>query len=108
MRYDAVFFEVDRTLLWVDVDVEGYVEDMAPYATNGSLTVEEARGPLLESLQKHISQNILILPRRRSRSSGAKTLAEPPKLLISTRRRNFWARFLKRGSSSTPTRSLRR
>jgi putative hydrolase of the HAD superfamily len=58
MRYDAVFLDVDRTLLWVDVDVEGYVEDMAPYATNGSLTVEEARGPLLESLQKHISQNI--------------------------------------------------
>src|SRR5918994_5895489 len=58
MRYDAVFLDVDRTLLWVDVDVEGYVEDMAPYATNGPLTVEEARGPLLESLQKHISQNI--------------------------------------------------
>ena len=58
MRYDAVFLDVDRTLLWVNVDVEGYVEDMAPYATNGSLTVEEARGPLLESLQKHISQNI--------------------------------------------------
>jgi len=58
MRYDAVFLDVDRTLLWVDVDVEGYVEEMAPYATNGSLTVEEARGPLLESLQKHISQNI--------------------------------------------------
>ena len=58
MRYDAVFLDVDRTLLWVDVDVEGYVEDMAPYSTNGSLTVEEARGPLLESLRKHISQNI--------------------------------------------------
>ena len=58
MRYDAVFLDVDRTLIWVNVDVEGYVEDMAPYATNGSLTVEEARGPLLESLQKHISQNI--------------------------------------------------
>ena len=58
MRYDAVFLDVDRTLLWVDVDVEDYVEDMAPYSTNGSLTVEEARGPLLESLRKHISQNI--------------------------------------------------
>jgi putative hydrolase of the HAD superfamily len=58
MRYDAVFLDVDRTLLWVDVDLEGYVEDLAPYAGNGSLTVEEARGPLLESLQKHINENI--------------------------------------------------
>src|SRR3989337_1198354 len=58
MRYDAVFLDVDRTLLWVDVDVEGYLEDLAPYAGNGSLTVEEARGPLLESLQKHINENI--------------------------------------------------
>lgn len=58
MRYHTVFLDVDRTLLWVDVDVQGYVEDMASYSTNGSLTVEEARGPLLESLRKHISQNI--------------------------------------------------
>src|SRR5918994_1432663 len=58
MRYDAVFLDVDRTLLWVDVDIEGYVEDLAPYAENGCLTVEKARGPLLESLQKHINENI--------------------------------------------------
>ena len=58
MRYDVVFLDVDRTLLWVDVDVEGYVEDLAPYSTNGTLTVEEAREPLLESLHTHISQNI--------------------------------------------------
>ncbi len=58
MRYDAVFLDVDKTLLWVDVDVEGYVEDLAPYSTNGTLTVEEAREPLLESLHTHISQNI--------------------------------------------------
>lgn len=58
MRYDTVFLDVDQTLLWVDVDVKGYTEDMAPYATNGSLTVEEVRGPLLESLRKHIRQNI--------------------------------------------------
>ena len=58
MRYDTFFLDVDRTLLWVDVDVEGYVEELAPYAGNGSLTVEEARGPLLESLQKHINENI--------------------------------------------------
>jgi putative hydrolase of the HAD superfamily len=58
VRYDTVFLDVDKTLLWVDVDVEGYVEDLAPYSTNGSLTVEEACGPLQESLQTHISQNI--------------------------------------------------
>jgi putative hydrolase of the HAD superfamily len=49
---------VDKTLLWVDVDVEGYVEDLTPYSTNGTLTVEEAREPLLESLHTHINQNI--------------------------------------------------
>jgi putative hydrolase of the HAD superfamily len=58
VRYDAVFLDVDKTLLWVDVDVEGYVEDLAPYSTNGTLTVEEARETLLESLHTHISQNI--------------------------------------------------
>ena len=58
MRYDAVFLDVDKTLLWVDVDVEGYVEDLEPYSTNGTLTVEEACEPLLESLHTHISQNI--------------------------------------------------
>ncbi len=29
MRYDAIFLDIDRTLLWVDLDVEGYVEDLA-------------------------------------------------------------------------------
>lgn len=58
MRYDAVFLDVDETLLWVDLDVEGYVEDLAPYATNGSLTVEQARGPVWKSLREHISENI--------------------------------------------------
>ena len=58
MRYDAVFLDVDKTLLWVDVDVEGYVEDLKPYSTNGTLTVEEACEPLLESLHTYISQNI--------------------------------------------------
>ena len=33
-----------RHLLWVDLDLEGYVEDLAPYAVNGSLTVERAKG----------------------------------------------------------------
>ena len=58
MRYDAVFLDVDGTLLWVDLDIEGYVRDLAPYTTNGSLTVEEAKGPLQRSLQEHIDENI--------------------------------------------------
>jgi putative hydrolase of the HAD superfamily len=35
VRYDAVFLDVDKTLLYVDLDVGGYVEDLAPYATRG-------------------------------------------------------------------------
>ena len=58
MRYDAVFLDVDGTLLWVDLDIEGYVEDLAPYTTNGSLTVEDAKGPLQRSLQEHIDESI--------------------------------------------------
>lgn len=58
MRYDTVFLDVDETLLWVDMDVEGYVEDLAPYATDGRLTIEEARGPIWESLRNHINENI--------------------------------------------------
>lgn len=58
MRYEAVFFDVDETLLWVDLDVEGYVEDLAPYAKEGTLTVEEARRPVWESLREHINENI--------------------------------------------------
>lgn len=58
MRYDTVFLDVDGTLLWVDLDIEGYVEDLRPYATNGSLTVEQAEGPVWESLRTHINENI--------------------------------------------------
>jgi putative hydrolase of the HAD superfamily len=58
MRYDAVFLDVDGTLLWVDLDVEGYVEDLAPYATNGSLSVERAARPVWEGLRRHIRENI--------------------------------------------------
>jgi len=58
VRYDAVFLDVDRTLLWVDIDMQGYVEDLAPYTTDGPLTVEQARGPLRKSLRKHINENI--------------------------------------------------
>jgi HAD superfamily hydrolase (TIGR01509 family) len=56
--YDAVFIDVDRTLLWVGLDVEGYVEDLASYSRNGGLTVEKARGPVWESLRRHIKENI--------------------------------------------------
>ena len=58
MRYDAIFLDVDETLLWVDMDVEGFVEDLAPYAEDGSLTVEEARKLVWESLKEHINENI--------------------------------------------------
>lgn len=58
LPYDAVFLDVDGTLLWVDLDVAGYVEDLRPYATNGSLTVEQARRPVWESLRRHIAENI--------------------------------------------------
>lgn len=56
--YDTVFLDVDGTLLWVDLDVEGYVEDLAAYSTNGPLTVERAAGPVWESMREHISRNI--------------------------------------------------
>ncbi len=58
MRYDAVFLDVDGTLLWVDVDIEGYVEDLAPYSGNGELTAESAAGPVWGSLRRHIEENI--------------------------------------------------
>lgn len=56
--YDTVFLDVDGTLLWVDLDVEGYVRDLAPYSTNGPLTVERAAGPVWHGMKEHISQNI--------------------------------------------------
>ena len=58
MRYDAVFLDIDGTLLWVDLDVEGYVEDLAPYSGNGGLTAEKASGPVWGSLRRHIRENI--------------------------------------------------
>ncbi|HET7481155.1 MAG TPA: HAD family hydrolase [Rubrobacteraceae bacterium] len=58
MRYDTVFLDVDGTLLWVELDVEGYVRDLAPYASNGGLTVERATGPMRESMRRHIEENI--------------------------------------------------
>jgi putative hydrolase of the HAD superfamily len=58
VRYDAVFLDVDGTFLWIDLDVEGYVEDLAPYAADGSLTVERAKGPVWEGLRRHVEENI--------------------------------------------------
>jgi len=58
VRYDAVFLDVDGTLLWVDMDVEGYVEDLARYASDRDLTVEGARGPLWRGMKDHIRENI--------------------------------------------------
>ncbi|WP_219974825.1 HAD family hydrolase [Rubrobacter xylanophilus] len=58
LRYETVFLDVDGTLLWVDLDIEGYVRDLAPYARDGELTVERASGPLRESVRKHIAENI--------------------------------------------------
>jgi putative hydrolase of the HAD superfamily len=58
VRYDAVLLDVDGTLLWVDLDIEGYVDDLAPYATNGLFSVEEARGPLQQSFRAHISEHM--------------------------------------------------
>lgn len=57
-RYDTVFLDVDGTLLWVDLDMDGYVRDLAPYSDNGGLTVEKARGPVRESMRRHIKENI--------------------------------------------------
>jgi putative hydrolase of the HAD superfamily len=58
MRYDAVFLDIDGTLLWVDLDIEGYVEDLAPYSDNGSLSTESVAGPVWGSLRRHIEGNI--------------------------------------------------
>lgn len=58
MRYDAVFLDVDGTLLWVDVDIEGYVADLAAYSGNGGLTTESVAGPVWGSLRRHIEGNI--------------------------------------------------
>ena len=56
-RYDAVFLDVDGTLLWVDLDVRGYVEDLSPHARE-ELTVERATGPVLESMKRHIAEKV--------------------------------------------------
>lgn len=58
MRYDAVFLDIDGTLLWVDLDVESYVNELSAYKSDGRLTVEKATGPVWEGLRRHIRENI--------------------------------------------------
>ena len=91
MRYDAVFLDIDGTLLWVDLDIEGYVHDLSPYTTDGPLTVERARGPVWEGLRRHIRENIkypteggLARFRRENASVTARTLGldAPEDLLV--------------------------
>ncbi len=56
--YDTVFLDVDRTLLWIDVDLAGYVEGVSPYSANGPLTVEQAAGPAGKAIRTHVQHNI--------------------------------------------------
>lgn len=58
MRYDVVFLDIDGTLLWVDVDIEGYMEDLEPYSGYGGLTSDKVAGPVWGSLRRHIEGNI--------------------------------------------------
>ena len=99
-RYDTVFLDVDKTLLWVDVDIHGYVEDLSPYSTNGPLTVENAARPVWEGMQDHIQQNInyptvdgLEDYKRQNQRRTARTLEldVPPEVLgdVSGRRISF-------------------
>ena len=71
-KYDAIFLDVDGTLLWVNLDVEGYVEELAPYSENGPLTVEAATAPVWDSMRRHIKENI----KHRSEESLAQFRAE--------------------------------
>lgn len=100
VRYDTVFLDVDGTLLWVDVDVEGYVEDLKPYSTNGPLTVERAARPVWQGMREHIEQNIdyptvegleNFKHRNRRRTAEALELDVPPEVLedVSGRRISF-------------------
>jgi len=58
LSYETVFLDVDGTILWVDLDVEGYVADLAPYGRNGELTVERVEGPVWRSVRRHIEGNV--------------------------------------------------
>jgi len=98
VRYDAVFLDVDGTLLCVDLDVGGYVEDLASFATNGSLSVEAARRPVWEGVHEHIRENInhpsaeeLARFRRENARRTARALAldAPDEVLVAVSRRRI-------------------
>jgi hypothetical protein len=78
LRYEAVFLDVDSTLLWVHPDIEGYVQDLSPYTTNGSLTVEKATGPVYENMRRHKNRVASTAPRTTSSISSAATSSAPP------------------------------
>jgi putative hydrolase of the HAD superfamily len=86
VRYDDVFLDVDGTLLWVNLDVEGYVEDLAPYSGNGGLSTESVAGPVWGSLRRHIEENIAYrteedleeFKRRNARMTAAEIGVEAP------------------------------
>ncbi|WP_119067521.1 HAD family hydrolase [Rubrobacter indicoceani] len=89
-EYDAIFLDVDGTLTWVDLDVEGYASDLAPYCPGG-LSASEARGPVWQSIKTHIRENInyrtteeLRAFKRRNALQTAGTLGirAPEKLLV--------------------------
>ncbi len=96
-HYNTVFLDVDKTLLWVDVDIEGYVQDLAIYSTNGPLRAENAVKPVWEGMQDHIQQNINyptaeelegFKRRNQRRTAQALELDVPPEVLsdVSERR----------------------
>lgn len=87
-----MFLDIDGTLLWVDVDVEGYVADLAPYSGNG-LTAEDARGPVWKGMRRHMHHNIhyrteedLAEFKRRTAAETARDLQiqAPPEVLKKT------------------------
>jgi putative hydrolase of the HAD superfamily len=99
-HYNTVFLDIDGTLLWVDVDVPGYAEDLAPYSTNGSLTTERAAGPVWEGMREHVHENInyptaeeleRFKRRNQRRTAQALELEASPDLLadVSERRISF-------------------
>jgi putative hydrolase of the HAD superfamily len=57
MRYDTVFLDVDGTMLWMDLDLEGYVRDLAPYSGE-ELTLARAAEPVQEGLREYVVQHV--------------------------------------------------
>jgi HAD superfamily hydrolase (TIGR01509 family) len=86
VRYDTVFLDVDGTLLWVDIDIEGYVADLVPYSANGTLSAASVAGPVWGSLRRHIEGNIehrseedlVGFKRRNARTTAAEIGVEAP------------------------------